>query len=137
MELANCKRCGIVYRKQYGTRYCPSCLRAEDEEFQRVRNYITEHPEAPVIQVSQATKVSTARIYEYVRLGKLVARSPESDLAVECTSCGDRIVSGRFCYSCRQKFAQAKERDAGAAGEIHMRGRLHLRNRVLDKDEKR
>src|SRR5690625_4047344 len=137
MKLANCKRCGVVYRMQHGTRFCPSCLRAEDEEFQRVRNYITENPEAPVIQVSQATKVSTARIYEYVRLGKLVAHSPESDLTVECTSCGTRIVSGRLCYSCQQKFAQSRERNDTSPGDVQIRGRLHLRNRVLDKDEKR
>lgn len=126
MELANCRRCGDLYQST-GARFCSACLKLEEEEYHMVRQYIREHPDAPVLQVSQATGVSTTRIYEFVRKGKLIAHSTESDLAVECASCGARIVSGRLCDKCQAALGGRSETSHERLGKV--RGRVHLQNR--------
>lgn len=124
MSVTNCRRCGALIPAR-GRRLCLACLEAEESEYRRVRDYVREHPEAPVMQVSRETGVTVARIYDWVRQGKLVAVSPESDLAVECAGCGTRIVSGRLCEKCR---ARLRRDDAKPGGRLT--GRVHLRERL-------
>lgn len=125
MSLTNCKRCGTLI-PSVGTRLCPDCLQAEDEEYHRLREYVRKHPEAPVMQVSKETGVPVARIYDLVRKGKLVAISPESDLAVECVGCGRRIVSGRLCQRCTYRLNSSH----ASSEDLRLRGRLHLKGRL-------
>lgn len=125
MSLINCKRCGKLIPK-VGIGLCTDCVRAEQDEYRKVRDYVHKHPEATVMEVSRETGVSVARIYELVRQGKLVAHSPESDLAVECVLCGRRIVTGQVCETCRKEIRSKHVPD----NDPRMKGRLHLENRL-------
>lgn len=125
MSLMNCKRCGKLIPK-VPTGLCTQCVNEEQDEYRLVRDYVRKHPEARVMQVSRETGVSVARIYELVRQGKLVALSPESDLAVECVICGKRIVTGQVCKQCQREMQE----EYGYTGEDRLKGRLHLENRL-------
>lgn len=129
MELANCRRCGKLFRS-VGVRICPDCLELEEEEFQKVKAYLREHPEARILEVSEATGVSAAQILEFVRRGKLIAHSPDSDLAVECTVCGTRIVSGRLCRRCQADLSARQQGDP----EQRLVGKVYLRDRLRRSD---
>lgn len=126
MSLANCKRCGTLI-PAVSSRLCVDCLRDEEEAYQVVRDYVRQHPTATVLQVSKETGVSVPRIYDFVRKGKLVAQSPDSDLAVECVVCGRRILSGRVCDRCRGGLKNGR---VGEAEREPLTGRLHFQRRT-------
>ena len=131
MTLTNCKRCGALIPR-VPTGLCSDCVRVEQEEYRLVRDYVRDYPEATVMEVSRETGVSVARIYELVRQGKLVAHSPDSDMAVECVVCGRRIVTGQVCDQCRREI-RAK---SVPVSDERLKGRLHLDSRLRRPREK-
>lgn len=108
MDIRNCVRCGRIFRK-VSLPFCPACVKLDQEEFERVRRYLKEHPNATVVEVSEETDVPVNRIYGWVREGRLTTGSG-GDWSVECEVCGTQISSGRLCDACREKvLATAKK----------------------------
>lgn len=132
MEIRNCVRCGKLFRSIAGRVHCNECREELDNEYVKVRDYLRKHPNARVFEVAEATGVSVWRIHEFVRAGKLIAISPESDLAVECVQCGTKITTGQLCAACAKKGIESgepeKETKKVPARET-LRGRLHIENR--------
>ncbi|MDI3269270.1 MAG: MerR family transcriptional regulator [Bacillota bacterium] len=105
--LRNCQRCGQVYAGGHAL-LCPSCVAAAEEEYERVQDYLREHPRAHIHDISQATGVPTATVISFLRDGRLLAEDPQ----LTCERCGKPIVSGRYCPSCREELLEAVERAA-------------------------
>ena len=66
------------------------------KEFQKVKDYLYEHPKATMAEVSQATGVSVATIRHYLREGG-THHYADSPIDIECEKCGTTIKTGRFC----------------------------------------
>lgn len=98
MQLRNCVRCGALFAST-GTPLCRECSKQEHEEFESVRLYLKEHPNAPLVEVSEATGVGVAKILEYVRQGRLTVGRP-GEAGLTCERCGTAIKTGRFCHRC-------------------------------------
>lgn len=100
MDIRNCKRCGKVFVKVGSSNLCPECLKADEEEFKKVRNYIYNNPGATVIEVSEKTEVPVSKIMEYLKDGRIELAKMDGLPILTCERCGAPIRSGRFCNQC-------------------------------------
>ncbi|WP_052300662.1 TIGR03826 family flagellar region protein [Kyrpidia tusciae] len=121
VDFANCKRCGRIYRKVGREQICPACRREEEELYQKVREYVSEHRGATIMEVSEATGVDPDLVLQFLREGRLTVVSGEN-MRYPCERCGREITSGRFCDRCTAELARGlappkKEED----GKFHTR----------------
>lgn len=104
-EVRNCRRCKRIFNYVMGPQICEACKKVEEDDFEKVREFVKEFPGATIQEVSAATEVSTALIYRFLREGRLEV-SDESPITLQCENCGVRIRSGRFCVECSKKLAR-------------------------------
>ena len=104
MEVRSCKSCGKLYNYLGRTTpLCPACMKAMEDKFQIVKEYIRDNPGANITQVSDATEVSVKMIKHWVREERLTF-AEGSGVGLECESCGANILTGRFCQNCKGKL---------------------------------
>ncbi|QHQ60016.1 flagellar protein [Anaerocolumna sedimenticola] len=104
MDVRNCKSCGKLYNYISGQPpLCNACLKALDEKFSVVKEYIYNHPGAGIAEVAEENDVSTMQIQKWIREERL-AFSPDSPIGIECENCGTMIKTGRFCKACKDKL---------------------------------
>lgn len=99
MDIRNCRKCGKVYAYD-GHRICRACRKAEEEDFQRVKEYLYDNPGATVQEISDETETSVQMIMKYLREGRLQLRDENHNLILDCEKCGKPIRTGRFCERC-------------------------------------
>ncbi|MCX7796160.1 MAG: MerR family transcriptional regulator [bacterium] len=109
MPLANCKECGKLFLK-VASDICPECQRKEEEDFNKVKEYLKEHPNANLSEIMEATGVGENKISKFIRAGRL-------SIKPTCESCGRPIDSGRLCPECRIKLLK-EVRNVLAPGSI-------------------
>lgn len=103
-EIRNCLRCKKLFMYTVGPKICENCKKLEEEEFERVRQFVKEFPGATIQEVSRETGVSRQLIYRFLKEGRLEV-AEDSPIALLCENCGTRIRSGRFCVNCSKKLA--------------------------------
>lgn len=108
MDLRNCLRCGKLFRPVGGRRICSDCVESDRQEFQTVKEYLKNHPGAPIFEIAEATGVPLSKIREYVRDGRLVVGDEEP---LTCERCKVEIDRGRFCASCAAAIARSLRTD--------------------------
>lgn len=113
MEPRNCRRCGKMFGYTSGMPICDACKRKDEEDFQRVRQYLKENPGARMREVAEACEVSVEKVTRYLREGRLEIKEG-ANIVLECESCGRSIKSGRFCESCSKQLGKDFARIAGA-----------------------
>ncbi|MCR5670043.1 MAG: flagellar protein [Butyrivibrio sp.] len=104
MNLRNCARCGKMFNYIGGQTICEPCKKAVEEDFQKVKQYITENPGASLKQISEDNEVPTKQIQQWIREERLMF-SKDSPIQLLCENCGDPIQTGRFCAKCKAKMA--------------------------------
>lgn len=108
MNVRNCKKCGKIYNYD-GFPYCNHCRKEEEEIFQKVKEYIYDNPKASIQEVSDDTEVSTKKILNYLRQGRLEIRDG-GNLILDCERCGQAIKTGRFCGKCAYEIENELKR---------------------------
>lgn len=103
-EVKNCRRCKKIFMYVTGAQLCVACKKLDEEDFEKVRNFVRDFPGATVQEVSRETEVPTQMIYRYLKEGRLEV-SESSPIALQCENCGARVKSGRFCINCSKKLA--------------------------------
>lgn len=103
MNVSNCKSCGRLFNVLVNEKICPACKQALEDDFQRVKKYLEENPNASVEEVSRENDVTVKQIKQWVREERLVF-SEGSIEGVECENCGTLIRTGRFCEECKLKM---------------------------------
>lgn len=103
MEVGTCKGCGRLFNVMSRKRLCPSCINRLEEKFQEVKRYLNDNPNAPVNRVSEDCEVSVKQIREWVREERLSFTAGSANV-LTCDSCGEKILTGRFCAHCKQKM---------------------------------
>lgn len=101
MDLYNCPNCNSLFVKTKFRDVCDACYKEEEEQFDRVYEYIRKknNRTASMVQVVEATGVEEELIIKFVKTGKLrIAQFP--NLGVPCEKCGTVIRSGRLCDPC-------------------------------------
>ena len=104
MDVRNCKGCGRLFNYITGPSLCPKCTKELDDKFTEVKKYIYDHPGAGIQEVSDVMEVSIAQLKRWVREERLEF-SEQSNVGLECESCGTMIRTGRFCHACKEKLA--------------------------------
>ena len=104
MEVMNCRGCGRLFNYIGGQQLCPACKDELEKKFMEVKEYIREHPEKNISQVSEDMDVSIRQLKNWVRQERLIF-SEESKVMIECEQCGASIRTGRFCEKCKKNMA--------------------------------
>lgn len=134
-RLVNCPRCGKVF-VYVSKRLCPECLAKEEEEFRKVKDYLWEHPDSTIEKVSEATGVSTKKILEFLREGRLMLTSNNPNIILKCERCGAPINTGRFCAECSEVIIGKRhempnkaleKKDIKEIGKMHTLNMIHKR----------
>lgn len=103
MNLINCRECGKVFAST-GQKVCPDCRKSEEEKFELVKDYLWDHPNSKVTEVSEATGVEEKVIIKFIKESRLQSSGLKIDYELKCKSCGKKINSGVYCESCRIKM---------------------------------
>ncbi|NBH81558.1 flagellar protein [bacterium C-53] len=105
MNVRNCKKCGRLYNYITGINLCPACREELEDKFQEVKEYIYDHPDASIQQISEDCEVEIAQIKRWIREERLTF-SDNSVIGIECEVCGALIKTGRFCDRCKSDIAK-------------------------------
>jgi len=135
-ELRNCLRCGRVFAYTYSP-ICNKCLEEDEKEYKIVKEYIYDNPGSTVFEVSDATGVSVEKIMRFLREERLELSSENSNLLLECESCGRPIKSGKYCEECKNKIASDMKKEFGLSQkkQVDMRTTGKERMYVIRKRE--
>lgn len=98
MDIRNCRQCGGIYVYD-NFNICPKCRKQEEEDFQKVKKYLYENPDANISEVSEETGVETKKIISFLKQGRLEIKD-ENNSILTCERCGKSIRTGRFCKKC-------------------------------------
>jgi uncharacterized Zn finger protein (UPF0148 family) len=71
MPAMNCRACGTPFQGGINDHLCPPCREKEVEMFQKVRDYIREHPAAKVDEIAEGTEVDERVILRFINQGRL------------------------------------------------------------------
>jgi len=106
MEMAKCAKCKKLFPR-IREPICEACIKEEEAIFETVKEYLRDHPKTTVGAVSEATGVSTKKIFGYLRDGRIEVAE---GAGLECSQCGVPITSGQMCTEC---FERASAQIAG------------------------
>ncbi|HBK69615.1 MAG TPA: MerR family transcriptional regulator [Firmicutes bacterium] len=128
MSLKNCKRCGSLFSFQEHN-VCQQCLGKDEADFQKIWEYMREHPGVSVLVLSRETGVEPAVITRFLREGRLASEEMDEDSGGKvCESCGVPIFQGRYCQKCvvklRSELTQAAK-DIRNRAEVKIPGKVH------------
>jgi predicted amidophosphoribosyltransferase len=108
MALGNCKRCGSLYSR-VNESVCPKCIREEEEQLERVNQWLRAHPGQNVSALSEATGIDKTQILQWARQ-KWITLSEKID-GMECKRCGDPVAAGTLCSRCKLSLAHDVDRE--------------------------
>lgn len=104
MNLRNCSRCGKMFNYIAGPIMCENCKKELEEDFQKVKKYITDNPTASLKQITDDNNVKTSQIREWIREERLMF-AKNSPIQLTCENCGAPIQTGRYCAKCKGAMA--------------------------------
>jgi len=113
MPLATCGRCGKMFNK-VSAQVCPACVEAEEADYERVREVISQNETLNVEQVAEEAGVDIAVVRRIVGEGRIAMVS--LDEVAKCGKCGAPAISTtkKLCQACLERLnadvskAQAK-----------------------------
>ncbi len=105
MDVKNCKNCKRLFNYLGGEQICPACKEELENKFTKVRDYVWDHKNATMEEISEENEVSVKQIKQWIREERLVF-SDDSTIGIECENCGATIKSGRFCDKCKAEMAK-------------------------------
>lgn len=106
VEVKNCKTCGRLFNYMGGPPLCPACQKDLEDKFQEVKQYLREHPDASIHEVSEELDVSVKQLKQWVREERLSVSNAGAD-GITCEHCGTPIRSGRFCDKCKASMTNS------------------------------
>lgn len=105
MDIKICRKCRRMFNYVMGEVICPACKQKIEEEFQKVKTYVRQHPNASVAQVSEECEVTVEQIRQWLREERLCLTGESPQLT--CDGCGAMIMSGKLCDKCKNETLNA------------------------------
>lgn len=112
MNIKNCITCGKIYNYD-GFTICPTCRKANEGDFQKLKDYLYKNPGADISEVHEETGVDTKKIIDFLKEGRLEIKGG-GNLILECEGCGVSITTGRFCNKCTSDLQRELGQAAGS-----------------------
>lgn len=103
MELRTCNKCKKLFYYLSGDCLCQDCQKYMNELLQKTSQYVSEHTDVRMTQVSTDSDVAMPQIVKWVKNEQLHTVD-EQDVYSVCEGCGKPIPSGHFCNLCKQKL---------------------------------
>lgn len=103
IELRVCKKCHRLFESTTAAIVCPNCSRELEAVFKKVKSYIRSHPEASIVEVSEACNTDMEQIKQWIREER-IEYTKESVIGIECERCGKTIKTGRLCAACKSEL---------------------------------
>ena len=127
-NVKQCKQCGRLF-ESFGAHICPRCTEDLEESYNKVKDYVYDHPDANVFDVSKETGVPEKTVLEFLREGRLSMSTAD----LECEECGKPITTGKLCSECKNKlenvlmsaYKPPKKEDSDN-GKSSPSGRMHI-----------
>lgn len=113
MNVRNCRKCGKIFNYVIGAFICPECKDKQEEDFQRVKEYVRENRGATINQVADECDVDKSQIHQWLREERLEL-TEGSGITLSCEVCGASINTGRFCNKCRRDLTNDLVKAASA-----------------------
>ncbi|MCC6152615.1 MAG: hypothetical protein IT367_02595 [Candidatus Hydrogenedentes bacterium] len=103
MALASCSKCKKLFQKVRKS-ICPACEAEEEDSYEVVRAYLSEHPGVNAEQVAEGTGVPIETVLRFIEEGRVEAAGAVSN--VRCGQCGKPAISPtkRLCEACLAKL---------------------------------
>ena len=99
MGLGNCPECGKLYVEN-AARVCPECYRRQEEDSEKVVEYLRDVDKATLEEIHQATGVKHKIILRLLHSGRIMG----SAISYPCETCGTLIDTGRLCDKCSKNI---------------------------------
>lgn len=96
-NLGNCTRCGKLFLKLRDI--CPDCFQKQEDNFVLVNEYIRNHNNCTIQEVSDETGVSITQIRQFILANRIIVNN-FPNLSYPCDTCGSQIKEGKKCQSC-------------------------------------
>lgn len=129
MDIKNCRECGALFNYLSGPRMCPECKRKLEEKFMEVRDFVRDNPISSIAHIAEEMNVSVQQINQWIREERLIF-SEDSEVKVNCESCGRAILTGRFCENCKAQVANE-------LGQVYRRDEPQVTTRKKDGEKMR
>lgn len=103
MALASCQRCKKLFEKVRSS-VCPNCEVLEDEDYEKIRQALVDHPDSAAEQLAEETGVSMDCLLRLLAQGRIGTAAANN--GVKCGRCGAPAISmsKKLCESCLQKL---------------------------------
>ncbi|GMV92695.1 MAG: hypothetical protein KJ060_05815 [Candidatus Hydrogenedentes bacterium] len=103
MALASCQRCKKLFEKVRSS-ICPNCEDLEEDDYEKIRQALVEHPNSTAEQLSDETGVSIECVLRLLAQGRI--ETSAANKGVKCGRCGAPAisVSKKLCEACLQKL---------------------------------
>lgn len=138
-DVRNCRKCGKIFNFIGGAPICQVCKQADEEDFQRIKEYLYKNPGSSVTQVSSELEISIEKIKRFLKEGRLEITGDDGNMILECENCGKAIKSGRLCDICERDlaagFKSAASQIKSELDSISEASRKAIGMRYLNKDE--
>ena len=110
-----CRVCGKIFQARGTQHQCPECIKALDQKFIDVRNYIFDNPGTTMAQICEENDVAEETVLRWIRDGRLVLTN-EMDLGLHCHSCGKAVSgsAGTLCSDCGKRLRDKVDEAARA-----------------------
>ncbi len=102
MDARNCRMCGKMFNYISGRQICSNCKKDLEEKFAEVKEYVREHKDASIAEVSEELSVPVKQIKDWIREERLQFSAATGEIC--CENCGKPITTGKFCDNCRKKM---------------------------------
>jgi ribosomal protein L32 len=140
-DVRNCRRCRRIFNYIVGPPICSICKEQDEVDFKRVKEYLFKNPGATLSEVSIVLEISVGKIKSYLKEERLEIIGNESNMVLECESCGKAIRTGRLCDGCSaglsRDFKSTASQLSSSISATEAANKKTICMRYLNKDQKR
>lgn len=138
MAIYECQRCGRMFERRGLENVCPICTPLDEEDFRKIKEFLTEHQGASTTEVMQHTGVSLRQIKRYLKEERLEIVGDNKGF-LRCELCGKPINSGRFCDLCYREGTAKQMKGVSVTPHVKLKEDKYKYTREVryyEKDEK-
>lgn len=89
-----------------GDPICPACKTLAEDEFQKVKKYVSDNKQATIPEIVKECEVDARQIQQWIREERLFF-ADDSPVKISCEICGCQISTGRYCDKCKKDTANS------------------------------